>query len=62
MMKWMGHKTDEKHKILVMSSEGMRPLGKPRQTRDDIKLGLKETGQEGMTGFIWLRIYTIQLQ
>jgi hypothetical protein len=37
------------YRILVGNSEGKRPLGRPRRRRvDNIKMGLRERGWDGM--------------
>jgi hypothetical protein len=38
-------------------TECKRPLGRPRRRwEDNIKLDIRETGFDGVTGFSWLRI------
>jgi hypothetical protein len=53
-MRWGGHvaRMGEKknvYRILVGMPEGKRPLGRPRRRRvDNIKMGLREIGWDGM--------------
>jgi hypothetical protein len=62
-MRWTEHvaRMEERnaYRILVGKPEGKRPLGRRRWV-DNIKIGLRETGWDGMgwTGSIWLRIGT----
>jgi hypothetical protein len=45
------------HRVLVGTSEGKRPLGRPRTRReDDIKMDLKEVGCGAWNGSSWFRI------
>jgi hypothetical protein len=42
------------YRVLVVKSEGKRPLGRPRRRREDnIKLDLRETGIDGTN---WIRL------
>jgi hypothetical protein len=60
--RWAGHvaRMGERrvaYRILVMRSEGRRPLGSPRcRWEDNIKMDLQEMGWGAWTGLIWLRI------
>jgi hypothetical protein len=45
------------YRVLVGRPEGKRPLGRPRGRWEyNIKMGLREIGIGGRTGFGWLRI------
>jgi hypothetical protein len=55
----MHEKKRTAYRILMGKPEGKRPLGIPRRRwEDDIKMDLRETRWNGMTGLIWLRIGT----
>jgi hypothetical protein len=61
-LRWAGHvarmvEGRGVYRVLVGKPEGKRPLGRPRRRREDnIKMGLREIGIDGKTGFGWLRI------
>jgi hypothetical protein len=47
------------YRILVGTSEGRRPLGRPRLSWEDkTKMDLQEAGYGAWTGLSWLRIGT----
>jgi hypothetical protein len=47
------------YRILVGTSEGRRPLGRPRHRwEDNITMDLQEVGWGAWTGLSWLRIGT----
>ena len=46
------------YRILVGKPEGKTPLGRPRHTWDNIKMGLQEVGCGVWTGSSWLRTGT----
>ena len=47
------------YRVLVEKYYGKRPLGRPRNRREDnIKMDLHEVGWRAWTGLIWLRIGT----
>jgi hypothetical protein len=62
-MRWAGHvaRTGVKtkmYKVVVVKSDGKRPLGRPRRRWDDgIKMDLREINW-GWNGLRWLRIGT----
>jgi hypothetical protein len=44
------------YRVLVRRPEWKRPLGRPRRRwEDNIKMDLRETGMDGVTGFGWLK-------
>jgi hypothetical protein len=48
------------YKVLVVRSEGMRPLGRPRSRwEDNIKMDLRETGIDGAK---WIRLTQNRVQ
>jgi hypothetical protein len=61
-MKWVGHvaRTVEKgnvYSLLVVKSEGKRPLGSPRSRWiDNIKMDFQRWDWVVWTGLVWLRI------
>jgi hypothetical protein len=63
-MRWAWHaeRMGEKggaYRILVGTSEGRRPLGRPRRRwEDNIIMDLQEVGWEARTALIWLRTGT----
>jgi hypothetical protein len=63
-MRWSGHKAQMRTKgnacsVLVGKPEWRRPLRRPiRKWKNNIKMDLREIGQDGWTGFLWLRIGT----
>jgi hypothetical protein len=58
---YMGHEIGRSEiNTLVRKPEGKRRLGQPRRRwKDNIKIGLKETGYEGVD-WIHLALYTVQ--
>jgi hypothetical protein len=62
--RWAGHVASigERrgvYKLLVVTPEGKKPLGRPRRMwEDNIKMNLQEVGLGLWTGLIWLRIQT----
>jgi hypothetical protein len=53
MMRWVGHVARigrrNSYKIVVENPEGKKPLGRPRRRwEDNIKIGLREIGFEGV--------------
>jgi hypothetical protein len=47
------------YKVVIGKPNGKSPVVRPRCRReDDVKLHLKEFGNEGLTGYIWLKIWT----
>ena len=63
-MRWVGHvaRVEEMrcaYRVLVETSEGKRPLGRPRHIwEDNTKMDPQEVGWGIWTGLIWLRIGT----
>jgi hypothetical protein len=48
------------YRVLVGNPKGKRPLGRPRRRRaDGIKMDLRKIGWGVWSGFIWLRIGTV---
>ena len=54
---WYVWQRRDTYRILVGTSEGMRPLERPRRKwEDNIEMDLREVGWGRWTGSIWLRI------
>jgi hypothetical protein len=48
------------HRLLVGNPEGMRPLGRPRRKwKYNIKIDFQELDKAVVTGWIWIRIGTV---